>query len=70
MAIDSVLRRTHRAIAVLFFLTVPPAGYFSITATGSEVSPVVYFPLFPLFGLKLTGGYLLVKPWIHRVRED
>lgn len=70
MAFDSILRRTHRAIAVLFFLTVPPAGYFSITATGTEVSPVVYFPLFPLFGLMLTGGYLLAKPWVLWIRAS
>ena len=68
MAADMFLRRTHRVIALLFLISVPPAGYFSFTATGSDVSPVVYFPLIPLLGLTLTGSYLLVKPWVQRLR--
>jgi hypothetical protein len=68
MAADMFLRRTHRVIAVLFLVSVPPAAYFSFTATGSDVSPVVYFPLVPLLGLALTGSYLLVKPWVQRLR--
>ena len=55
MAAEVFLRRTHRVIAVLFLVTIPPAAYFSFTATGDEVSPVVYFPLIPLLGLALTG---------------
>lgn len=62
------LRRAHRVIAVLFLLSIPPAGYVSLSATGGEVSPVVYLPLFPLLGLTLTGGYLLARPWIRRLR--
>ena len=68
MSAEPFLRRTHRVIAVLFLVTIPPAAYFSFTATGDEVSPVVYFPLVPLLGLALTGTYLLVKPWIRRFR--
>lgn len=68
MTADLFLRRTHRVIAVLFLLSIPPAGYFSFTATGSEVSPIVYLPLFPLLGLSLTGAYLLVRPWVQRLR--
>ena len=68
MKINSIIRRLHRVIAVLFLLFVPPAAYFSMTATGTEVSPVVYLPLFPLFGLMLTGSYLLANPWFHRLR--
>ena len=66
---DAFLRRTHRVIAALFLVTIPPAGYFSFTATGDEVSPVVYFPLIPLLGLVLTGSYLLVRPWVQRFRS-
>lgn len=65
MTADAFLRRVHRVIAVLFLVTIPPAAYFSFTATGGEVSPVVYFPLIPLFGLTLTGSYLLVRPWVR-----
>jgi hypothetical protein len=68
MPAEVFLRRTHRVIAVLFLVTIPPAAYFSFTATGDEVSPVVYFPLVPLLGLALTGSYLLVKPWVERLR--
>lgn len=68
MAFSVALRRAHRVIALLFLLTIPPAGYFSLTATGSEVSPAVYLPLFPLFGLILTGSYLLGGPWVRRLR--
>jgi hypothetical protein len=68
MPAEVFLRRTHRVIAVLFLVTIPPAAYFSFTATGDEVSPVVYFPLVPLLGLALTGSYLLVKPWVQRLR--
>lgn len=66
MAANVFLRRSHRVIAVLFLVSIPPAAFFS--ATGSEVSPVVYLPLFPLFGLILTGGYLLVRPWVRQLR--
>ena len=68
MAAEVFLRRTHRVIAVLFLVTIPPAAYFSFTATGDKVSPVVYFPLVPLLGLALTGTYLLIKPWVQRLR--
>ena len=68
MTADGFLRKTHRVIAILFLVTIPPAGYFSFTATGDEVSPVVYFPLIPLLGLVLTGSYLLVRPWIQGLR--
>lgn len=70
MGVAVLLRRAHRAIAVLFLLAVPLAAYGSLTATGSEVSPVVYLPLVPLLGLMLTGSYLLVRPWVRRARGD
>ena len=68
MNADLFLRRVHRVIAALFLITIPPAGYFSLAATGDEVSPVVYFPLLPLLGLTLTGSYLLVRPWVQWLR--
>lgn len=66
MAVDPILRRAHRVIAVLFLLTVPPAAVAS--SAGGDPSFVVYLPLFPLFGLMLTGSYLLGRPWIDRLR--
>jgi hypothetical protein len=69
MAAEAFLRRTHRVIAALFLLTIPPAAYFSIDgADPAHPSPFVYLPLFPLFLLTLTGTYLLVRPWILRIR--
>lgn len=69
MTADAVLRRTHRVIAILFLLSIPPAGYFSFTGDPTSPSPVVYIPLFPLFGLILTGTYMLVRPWVLRFRR-
>lgn len=69
MTADAFLRRVHRVIAFLFLVSIPPAAYFSFTAIGDEVSPVVYFPLVPLLGLTLTGSYLLVRPWVQRLRR-
>ena len=68
MSADGFLRRVHRVIAFLFLVAIPPAAYFSFTATGDEVSPVVYSPLVPLLGLTLTGSHLLVRPWLQRLR--
>ena len=70
MAFSVALRRTHRVVAVLFLLSIPPAGFFSLSATGGDVSPVVYLPLFPLLGLTLTGSYLLGTPWVRRLRAN
>lgn len=70
MAFSTTLLRAHRVIAVLFLLSIPPASFFSLSAAGSEVSPVVYLPLFPLFGLTLTGSDLLRRPWVRRLRAN
>jgi hypothetical protein len=68
MSADGFLRRTHRVISILFLLSIPPAAYYSFTGDRANPSPVVYLPLFPLFGLMLTGTYLLVRPWVLRWR--
>lgn len=68
MGFDSFVRRTHRVVAALFLLTIPPAAYFSITGDASAPSPFVYAPLFPLLVLTLTGAFQLVKPWLARSR--
>jgi hypothetical protein len=62
---DALLRRIHRWIALFFLLSIPPAAYASFTGDPQAPSPLVYVPLFPLFGLILTGTYLLVKTWIQ-----
>lgn len=68
MSLHSVLRKTHRILAILFLLSIPPAAYFSFTGDPTSPSPVVYIPLFPLFGLTFTGTYMLVRPWILRMK--
>lgn len=68
MAADAFLRKTHRVIAIAFFLTIPPAGFFSARGDPAHPSFWVYLPLLPLFGLALTGLYLLVRPWVQRYR--
>ena len=65
MTIPGFLRRAHRVMAGAFLIAIPPAAYASLPATGGDVADVVYFPLFPLFGLLLTGTYLLAEPWIQ-----
>lgn len=70
MSADSFLRKTHRVMAGLFLLTIPPAAYFSLTGDQASPSPFVYFPLFPLFVLTLTGTYQLVVPWLRRRRAS
>lgn len=66
MAVHVILRRAHRVIAVLFLLAIPPAAVAS--GSGGDPSAVVYLPLFPLLGLTITGTYLLVRPWVQRLR--
>ena len=61
-------RRVHRIMAVLFLLTIPPATYFSFTGDPASPHPVVYFPLFPLALMSITGTWMLVRPWIKSRR--
>lgn len=68
MGAHEFLRRTHRVVAILFLLSIPPAAYASFTGDPASPSPVVYVPLFPLLFLTLTGTYMLVRPWIQRLR--
>lgn len=63
-----VITRVHRASAVLFLVSIPPAWYFSMKGDPLAPSPVVYLPLLPLLGLTVTGIYQLVAPWIRRYR--
>ena len=67
MTADGFLRRTHRVIAIAFLVSVPPA--FFASSRGGHPAVLVYAPLFPLLGLTLTGSYLLVRPWIQRMRR-
>lgn len=67
MTLSALVRRFHRIVASLFLLAVPPAGYASIW--GDAISAWVYAPLPFLFGLMLTGTYLLVRPWILQLRS-
>lgn len=63
---DVLITRIHRVSAVLFLLSIVPAGFAS--AKGGDPSPVVYVPLVFLLGLTLTGTYQLVMPWVRRRR--
>lgn len=62
MGVHTFLRGTHRVIAGLFLIAIVPAAIVSTQGDGS--SPWVYAPLPFLFGLIITGSYLLVRPWI------
>lgn len=70
MGADGVLRKTHRVIAVLFLLTIPLAAYASFQGNDpANPSPLVYLPLFPLLLPTITGTYLLVRPWVVKLRS-
>lgn len=60
-------RSVHRIVSALFLVTIPLATYAG--ATGNDDSPLIYFPLAPLALLTITGTWLLVKPWIGRMRK-
>ena len=65
---DRFLRRGHRVVAATFLLTIPPAAYFSTAGATDPPSVFVYLPLIPLFGLIISGTYLLVRPWVQKAR--
>ncbi len=67
MAAEVRLRRFHRVVAVLFLVSIVPAGFAS--SRGGQPAFAVYLPLFPLLGLTVTGSYLLVRPWVQRLRS-
>lgn len=66
MGVHAFLRGTHRVIAGLFLIATVPAAIVSLQGDGS--SPWVYAPLPFLFGLIITGSYLLVRPWALGLR--
>ena len=69
MSAESVIRKTHRAVAGLFLITIVPAAYLSFTGNPESPHPLVYAPLLPLLLLTVTGTYQLVLPWTRRRRE-
>lgn len=68
MGVHAFLHRTHRVIAGLFLVATVPAAI--VSTQGDASSPWVYAPLPFLFGLMITGTYLLVRPWVLRVRAS
>lgn len=62
----AVIHRIHRIAAMLFLLSIIPAGWASFR--GGEPAALVYLPLVFLAALSLTGIYQLVLPWARRFR--
>lgn len=60
----AIITRIHRIAAILFLLSVVPAGWASMR--GGEPAALVYLPLLFLAGLSLTGIYQLAAPWARR----
>ncbi len=67
MALPAFVRRAHRVIATLWLV------FFALTLGTQAVgvqSLLVTGPLIALLlVLILTGGYLLVRPWLRRYRS-
>lgn len=58
--IPSWVRRTHRWISILFFLTV--AANFAVRIAGPSPAWITYAPLPPLFLLMGSGLVMLIAP--------
>lgn len=67
MKFNAILRKGHRIGAGLFLLAMIPAGIAS--AQGNIESPWIYAPLPFLFALTLSGTYMLVSPWVRKMRK-
>ncbi|QJR15353.1 hypothetical protein DSM104440_02172 [Usitatibacter palustris] len=62
------LRQIHRAVAVLFTLTV--VANFAAMTQGPPPAWITYSPLLPLLFLFLTGSYMFVQPYLERWRAS
>lgn len=55
------IRQTHRVVGALWLLSVP---LYAVSDVGGAL-PGPSLPLLSLVGLILTGGYLLLRPWVR-----
>jgi hypothetical protein len=62
------IRRAHRALGVLFTLTV--IANFVAMAFGEPPAWITYSPLLPLALLWLSGVYLFVLPYATKRRKE
>lgn len=60
------IRRVHRAVSILFTVTV--LANFVVMSQGTPPAWVTYSPLLPLAILLFTGLYLFVLPYLARLR--
>lgn len=61
------VRRAHRIVGILWVLFL--ALGLSIDAAGVPVSPLIIVPVVGLLILlSITGGYMLLRPWVRRAR--
>jgi hypothetical protein len=58
-----IIRRVHRIVGVLWILS------FALTvAVDTSQLPGPSIPGLSFVALVITGGYLLLRPWVHRAR--
>lgn len=63
---SSGIRQVHRAVSILFTVTV--LANFVVMSQGTPPAWVTYSPLLPLAILLFTGLYLFVLPYLARLR--
>lgn len=67
MTRSAAIRRTHRMVAAPLLLFIALA--LTIEATGGSETPLVIVPIVGmLLFLSVTGGYMLLRPWVARLR--
>jgi cellulose synthase/poly-beta-1,6-N-acetylglucosamine synthase-like glycosyltransferase len=61
------IRQIHRWLSIAFTVTV--VANFAALGLGEPPALVVYSPLLPLFLLLFTGLYMVVLPYVTKVRS-
>lgn len=67
MSASSWIRRTHRAVSIIFTVTV--IANFVVMSQGTPPAWVTYAPLLPLGLLLITGLYMFVLPYVGKRRS-
>lgn len=67
VALPVLVRRAHRVTGVLWVLFLVLG--LSIDAAGGTVTSLIIIPVVVLLiALTITGGYMLLRPWVNRFR--
>jgi hypothetical protein len=67
MAMNSLIRQTHRWVSMAFTITV--IANFVALSQGTPPAWITYSPLLPLAVLLLTGLYMFALPYVLKRRS-